>query len=72
LNEKFDKVLINNPTTAKGKELSANYLPMLIILKDYYGKIAEKESLDRVNKAIEIVAKNSNKQELVKKLTKSD
>lgn len=71
-NEKFDKVLINNPTTAKGKELSANYLPMLIILQDYYGKIVEKESLDKVNDAIDIVAKNSNKQELVKKLTKSD
>jgi len=71
-NKKFNKDLIKNAKSNEGKELSANYLPMLLILQEYYGKIGEKESLNKVNEAIDLVAKQSNKQEIVKKLTKSD
>lgn len=57
---------INDVTTDKGKQLSANYLPMLLQLANASKKL--NQSVSEYDKAIEKIAKQCNKTEQVKKL----
>ncbi len=67
-NEQFTKDLIANPVDEKGKQLSANYLPMLLYLRKVYaqkGEDAKKDEMDRVTDQIGV---QSNKYEQVQKV----
>lgn len=67
-NKEMDRTLVNNATTMKGKDLSANYLPMLLLLRNYYAQLKETESLKAVDLALDKVSVQCNKYEQVKKL----
>lgn len=66
--EKLDKNLIDNAMTTRGKELSANYLPMLLLLRQYYKSTNEKGKLKEVNEALDKVAVQCNKYDKVQQL----
>lgn len=66
--EKLDKKLIDHAVTLKGKELSANYLPMLLLLRQYYESTNEKSKLKEVNEALDKVAVQCNKYDKVQQL----
>lgn len=70
-NEVLQKKLVNSAVTEKGRQLSANYLPMMIYLSKIYGEVKEVEKQNEVEKAIEKVAVQSNKYEQVRTLKKS-
>lgn len=70
-NKELDKVLITSAETAKAKNLSANYLPMLLILRRYYTENSEPERLEEVESALDKVAVQCNKYEQVRKLKAS-
>lgn len=66
--EKLKKKLINNVKTDKGRQLSANYLPMLLQLSKTYGDLNEPKKKNEVDEAMDKVAVQCNKYEQVKKL----
>ena len=70
-NEVLQKKLINSAVTEKGRQLSANYLPMMLYLSKIYGEVQEVEKQKEVEKAIEKVAVQSNKYEQVQTVKKS-
>jgi hypothetical protein len=70
-NEVLQKKLVNSAVTEKGRQLSANYLPMMIYLSKIYGEVKELEKQKEVEKAIEKVAVQSNKYEQVRTVKKS-
>lgn len=67
-NKEFDKKVVEQAKTVKAKNLSANYLPMLLVLRSYYSSNGETEQSKQVDAAIDKVAVQCNKYEQVKKL----
>lgn len=65
------KTIINGVISDKGRQLSANYLPMLLHLRQVYQQKSETEKMKRIDEAIDQIAVQSNKYEQVKKLKQS-
>ncbi len=70
-NSGLSKHLILNASDEKGKQLSANYLPMILQLRKVYGQTEEKEKLKDVDDAADKVGLQCKKYEQVQKLKKS-
>ena len=70
-NEEFEKGLIDNPGDEKGKQLSANYLPMLLYLRKVYDQKGETEKRDEVDRVTDHIGMQSNKYEQVQKVKAS-
>lgn len=67
-NEELSKTLINKATTDKAKQLSANYLPMLLFLHKTYTESKEMDKVKEVDEAMDKVAVQCKKYDQVKKL----
>jgi hypothetical protein len=67
-NEELSKTLINKATTDKAKQLSANYLPMLLFLHKTYTESKEMEKVKEVDQAMDKVAVQCKKYDQVKKI----
>lgn len=67
-NEELTKTLIKQATTDKAKQLSANYLPMLLFLHKTYTELNEAEKVKEVDEAMDKVAVQCKKYDQVKKL----
>ena len=70
-NEVLKKKAIDKFVTDKGRQLSANYLPMLLHLSKVYGELNEPKKKQQVDTVIDKIAIQSNKYEQVKQLKKS-
>jgi hypothetical protein len=64
----MSKVLIDAVKTEKGRQLTANYLPMLLHLSRVYGELNEPLKKREIDLVIDKIAVVSNKKEQVKKL----
>lgn len=71
-NSEFTNKMIFNASNEKEKQLSANYLPMLLLLRNRYVLTNETEKLAFVEKALNQVAVQSRKQEQIQKMKSSD
>lgn len=67
-NEELSKTLINKATTDKAKQLSANYLPMLLFLHKTYSESKEVEKVKEIDEAMDKVAVQCKKYDQVKKM----
>lgn len=67
-NEELSKTLINKATTDKAKQLSANYLPMLLFLHKTYTESKEMDKVKEVDEAMDKVAVQCKKYDQVKKM----
>lgn len=67
-NESMEKQVISNPIDEKGKQLSANYLPMLLHLRKVYKATGEEEKLKEVDEVSDQVGVQSRKYEQVQKV----
>jgi hypothetical protein len=63
--------LAEQAKTDKGKQLTSNYLPMLLQLSKFYGEANEKEKKKKVDDESEKVSVQCNKYEQVKKIKSS-
>lgn len=70
-NEKFEKTVINQPNSQKAKDLSANYLPMLLQLQKVYDERGEEKKKKEVDEASDKVSVQCKKYEQVQKLKSS-
>lgn len=70
-NEVLSKSLVNNATNEKAKQLSANYLPMLLHLRKVYEQTNEAEKVKEIDKAMDKVAVQCKKYDQVQKLKSS-
>ncbi len=70
-NKELSKKLVENATNDKGKQLSSNYLPMLLVLRKVYEQKNEKDKLKEIDRSIDKIAAQCNKYEQVQKLKKS-
>lgn len=70
-NSTLKKHLVNNATDEKSKQLSANYLPMLLQLRKVYRQKAQNDKLADVDKTIDKVSLQCKKYEQVQKLKSS-
>jgi hypothetical protein len=70
-NEEFAKSVIFNPVDEKGKQLSANYLPMLLHLRKVYDQRGEDDKRDDVDEVSDKVGVQSKKYEQVQKVKAS-
>lgn len=70
-NTTLKKHLVDNATDEKSKQLSSNYLPMLLQLQKVYARIEEKEKLKQVDEASDKVSVQCKKYEQVQKLKNS-
>jgi hypothetical protein len=70
-NNSMEKDVIVNPIDEKGKQLSANYLPMLLHLRKVYQVTGEKEKLKEVDEVSDQVGVQSRKYEQVQKVKSS-
>lgn len=69
--EEFTKSVILNPVDEKGKQLSANYLPMLLHLRKVYDQRGEYGKRDSVDVVSDRVGVQSKKYEQVQKMKAS-
>lgn len=67
-NEVLQKTVIDSAMTEKAKQLSSNYLPMLLYLRKTYAQAGEKEKVAEIDKALDKVAIQSKKYDQVQKL----
>jgi hypothetical protein len=67
-NDRMSRSIINEFKSDKGRQLSANYLPMLLVLSKTYGELNEPGKKRDVDAVIDQIAAQSNKYEQVKKL----
>ena len=67
----MEKQVISNPIDEKGKQLSANYLPMLLHLRKVYKATGEEEKLKEVDEVSDQVGVQSRKYEQVQKVKSS-
>jgi len=65
------KKLINNATNEKAKQLSSNYLPMLLVLRKVYEQKNETEKVKEIDKALDKVSVQCKKYDQVQKLKSS-
>lgn len=70
-NEKLEKTLVYNSLNEKSKQLSANYLPMLLKLREVYMQQKEMDKVAKIDEAIDKVSVQCKKYEQVQKLKKS-
>lgn len=70
-NEEFNKYLVDNAMNQKTKQLSANYLPMLLQLRKVYSVQGEKEKLEEVDQVSDKIGVQCNKYNQVQKLKQS-
>ncbi|MFT5780102.1 MAG: hypothetical protein ACI837_003063 [Crocinitomicaceae bacterium] len=70
-NEEFTKKVIYDPVDEKGKQLSANYLPMLLHLRKVYNQRGEEEKQKDVDEASDKVGVQCKKYEQVQKVKAS-
>lgn len=70
-NESMEKEVISNPVDEKGKQLSANYLPMLLHLRKVYQATGENEKMKEVDKVSDEIGVQSRKYEQVQKVKSS-
>ncbi|NRA11630.1 MAG: hypothetical protein HRT57_06725, partial [Crocinitomicaceae bacterium] len=70
-NSTLKKHLVNNATDEKSKQLSSNYLPMLLQLRKVYVKMDLKGKLEEVDEASDKVSVQCKKYEQVQKLKNS-
>jgi hypothetical protein len=70
-NNSMEKDVIVNPIDEKGKQLSANYLPMLLHLRKVYQVTGEEEKLKEVDEVSDQVGVQSRKYEQVQKVKSS-
>ncbi len=67
-NNSMEKGVILNPIDEKGKQLSANYLPMLLHLRKVYGVTGEKKKMKEVDEISDKVSVQCRKYEQVQKV----
>ena len=67
-NNSMEKGVITNPIDEKGKQLSANYLPMLLHLRKVYEVTGEEEKMKDVDEVSDQVGVQSRKYEQVQKV----
>lgn len=70
-NKELTKRIAENATNEKGKQLSANYLPMLLVLRKVYEQKNEADKLKDIDRSIDKISAQCNKYEQVQKLKKS-
>ncbi|XOV68230.1 MAG: hypothetical protein ACFHU9_03450 [Fluviicola sp.] len=70
-NEGLSKHLVDEAKDEKSKQLSANYLPMLLQLRKVYGQKEEKQKVKEIDKAIDTVSLQCKKYDQVQKLKSS-
>lgn len=70
-NEILTKKIVENATNDKAKQLSANYLPMLLHLRKVYDQTNEKVKVNEIDVAIDKVAVQCKKYDQVQKLKSS-
>ena len=70
-NEVLEKSLVYSALNEKGKEISSNYLPMLLQLRTFYIQNDEVEKLKEIEIALDKVSVQSKKYDKVQKLKKS-
>lgn len=70
-NNSMEKGVISNPIDEKGKQLSANYLPMLLHLRKVYEVTGEKEKMKEVDEVSDQVGVQCRKYEQVQKVKAS-
>ena len=70
-NNSMEKGVISNPIDEKGKQLSANYLPMLLHLRKVYEATGEKEKKKEVDEVSDQVGVQCRKYEQVQKVKAS-
>lgn len=70
-NNSMEKDVISNPIDEKGKQLSANYLPMLLHLRKVYQVTGEKKKLKEVDEVSDQVGVQCRKYEQVQKVKSS-
>lgn len=67
-NYEMKKHLINDASDYKGKNLTANYLPMLLQMKAVYEDDGKTEELEKINTAIDQIGAKCNKYDKVQEL----
>jgi hypothetical protein len=70
-NEILTKKLINNATNDKAKQLTSNYLPMLLVLRKVYEQKNETEKVREIDIALDKVSVQCKKYDQVQKLKRS-
>jgi hypothetical protein len=70
-NKTLSKTLVNNALTEKAKQLSANYLPMLLSLRKIYVQGGNNEKVNEIDSALDKISVQSKKYDQVQKLKKS-
>lgn len=70
-NNSMEKGVITNPIDEKGKQLSANYLPMLLHLRKVYQVTGEKEKMKEVDEVSDEISVQCRKYEQVQKVKAS-
>lgn len=70
-NNSMEKGVITNPIDEKGKQLSANYLPMLLHLRKVYEVTGEKDKMKEVDEVSDEIGVQSRKYEQVQKVKAS-
>lgn len=70
-NEQLEKHLIDEALDEKSKQLSANYLPMLLQMRKVYGQQGEIKKLKEIDEAIDKIGLQSRKYDQVQKLKSS-
>ena len=71
-NYEFIKLIIMDASNEKERQLTANYLPMLLILRNTYKLTNETEKLALIEEVLTQVAVQSRKQEQIQKMKSSD
>ena len=67
-NSELTNELVDNANSQKAKELSSNYLPMLLLLRKTYQKVNDYQALEKIDKAIDKVAVQCDKYEQVSRI----
>lgn len=70
-NNDMEKHLVTDATGDKAKQLSANYLPMLLQLRKVYMTSGQEEKVKEIDSVIDKLSAQSNKYEQVQKLKKA-
>ena len=71
-NYEFIKLIITDASNEKERQLTANYLPMLLILRNTYKLTNETEKLALIEEVLTQVAVQSRKQKQIQKIKSSD
>ncbi len=70
-NEELTKTNVMNPKDETGRQLSANYLPMMLMLQKAYGETGESDKAEELDKISDQVGVQCKKYEQIKKVKAS-